>query len=558
MSSKKCTSLRISSKLIALVLVLGICIAGFAWYGIYQAKRIDAEYHRIYTEDMAPTAMASAAGMHFNQSRAVLLRAMLQQDPLEQQQSLERMRELDGQVDVAIQRVMEQAKSAEGKSSMQQLKNQIAHYRQLRTSALQLTPDGKLNEAAFDQAQQEGKSVSSNIEAIYTMASTAGEKEMAAVGDKIAQNILMMVVVVLIVNILAVLVGILFARQLSRRFEKLDWGVGAVASGDLSQEIHASNDDELGRIGRHFDHMRQNMHNAIAEIHMAAEQVAAGAKNVSDASVSLSQGAAEQASSVEELSSSIAEIASQTRSNADNADKANALTAETKGHAEVGNTDMAEMLRAMEDINASSANISKIIKVIDEIAFQTNILALNAAVEAARAGQHGKGFAVVAEEVRNLAARSAKAAKETTDMIEGSITKVNDGRNIAHKTAEAVETSVTNVAEVADLVGSIAKASKEQNLAIEQINQGVLQVSQVVQANSATSEESASASEQLSAQADVLKQTAGKFKLDASVITKTAGQPPKHTETPAAPKAAARPPKPARIALTEEEGFGKY
>jgi methyl-accepting chemotaxis protein len=288
-------------------------------------------------------------------------------------------------------------------------------------------------------------------------------------------------------------------------------------------------------------------------MHAAADQVSAGAKNVSDASVSLSQGAAEQASSVEELSSSIAEISSQTRSNAENANKANELTLQTRQHAQLGDEDMKEMLTAMEAINVSSSSISKIIKVIDEIAFQTNILALNAAVEAARAGQHGKGFAVVAEEVRNLAARSAKAAKETTNMIEDSVGKVNDGQAIARKTAEALQVIVGNVTEVAELVSSITKASNEQNLALEQINQGVLQVSQVVQANSATSEESAAASEELSAQAGRLQETAGQFRLGATTMAVSSAGP----AIPAAP-GSKRSGKVPRIALTEEEGFGKY
>lgn len=256
-----------------------------------------------------------------------------------------------------------------------------------------------------------------------------------------------------------------------------------------------------------------SLNDVLSEMGNAAEQVAAGSRQVSDGSQALSQGATEQASAVEELTSSITQIATQTKQNAVNAGQANELANQARIHADQGNQYMQGMLRSMAEINESSASISKIIKVIDEIAFQTNILALNAAVEAARAGQHGKGFAVVAEEVRNLAARSASAAKETTAMIEGSIAKVADGTKIANETAGALTQIVDGVAKAANLVGEIATASNEQASAIFQINKGVEQVSQVVQTNSATAEQSAAASEELSSQAEMLKEMVESFQL---------------------------------------------
>ena len=293
-------------------------------------------------------------------------------------------------------------------------------------------------------------------------------------------------------------------------------GVVSIAGGDLTVKIQPLSDKDT--LGYALKGMVEMLSQSIIDINIAANNVAAGAKQMSSTSQAMSQGATEQASSLEEISSSMNEIAAQTIQNAENASQANRLAGETKMLAERGNERMAHMVGAMKDINESGRNISKIIKVIDEIAFQTNLLALNAAVEAARAGKHGKGFAVVAEEVRTLAARSARAAKETSDLIEGSVRKADDGTDMAGKTAAALREIVAAASKMTDLVGEIAAASNEQAQGISQITTGLGQVDQVTQQNTAHAEESASAAEELSSQAMVLQQLVSGFMVDERIL----------------------------------------
>lgn len=296
--------------------------------------------------------------------------------------------------------------------------------------------------------------------------------------------------------------------------------IGQISEGNLAISHVAEYKGDFVSISNSLNTILESLNAVLGDINTASDEVTVGSKQVSDGSQALSQGATEQASAIQQLTASVTEVAAKTKENATNAGQANELTLSVKDHAQMGNQHMTEMLEAMEEINDSSNNISKIIKVIDDIAFQTNILALNAAVEAARAGQHGKGFAVVAEEVRTLAARSAEAARETTDLISGSIKKSSRGTEIANNTALALNEIVGGIAKTADIISEIARSSNEQAMGIAQINTGLNQVSQVVQNNAATAEESAASSEELSGQAEMLKAMVGRFKLRSGTSLK--------------------------------------
>lgn len=307
-------------------------------------------------------------------------------------------------------------------------------------------------------------------------------------------------------------------RTLRSYIQDISYMLSNISAGDLTVKTDQEYAGDFTDIKASMQGITASLNDIMSHVNSVANQVSDGSNMVSDSSLALSQGATEQASAIQELTASLQEISAQTSRNADNAAKASELANNAKTNAASGNEQMTEMLIAMDEINESSANIRKVIKVIDDIAFQTNILALNAAVEAARAGQYGKGFAVVAEEVRTLAAKSANAAKETTDMIEGSIRKVEAGMKIANQTARTLGDIVVQVEDAANLVNSISSSSQEQALGIEQINQGVNQISQVVNTNAATSEESAAASEELSSQAQQLKEAISVFKLSEGAI----------------------------------------
>ncbi len=295
------------------------------------------------------------------------------------------------------------------------------------------------------------------------------------------------------------------------RIIEVSKNLATVAGGDLTADIAPLSDKDV--LGLSLQKMTGNLNTMFEEINTASSQVSTGSHQVADGAQALAAGSTEQAASVQELSSSIAEVAERTRENSSKAEQAAKLADTIKSSAETGSGQMNDMMKSVRDINEASQSISKVIKTIDDIAFQTNILALNAAVEAARAGQHGKGFAVVAEEVRNLSAKSAQAAKDTETLIEDSMQKAEQGVRIAGETASSLSSIVSGINESNALITEIARASEEQSMSISQINTGIDQVAKVVQQNSATAEESAAASEEMSSQSAVLQELISQFKL---------------------------------------------
>jgi len=506
------SNLKIKNKLVFSFILLSIFTVIVGAIGIISLNTIKRNNEKMYDEAFKPALELKEVEKNLLEARSNILLIANSSDMASIQKRISDIDFIHLDNNNKLKK-FEENLTADDVEKFEVVKTALQSYRTLRTEYIRLVQIGRIEEAdskltellAADDKVSDALSEFINHKMEYV-------DETNAINSKASKGQLILVIIFVAIGLLSGIgLGIIIANLISRPLKNLLSSANEIENGNLDVDIEVNSRDEVGELGLAFKEMAETLQDLMVRVGEASEQVAEGARQVSNTSMALSQGATEQASSIEELTASLEEILAQTKLNAENADKANNLVEDVKASAESGNQQVKEMLAAMDEINESSSNIYKIVKAIDEIAFLTNILALNAAVEAARAGQHGRGFAVVAEEVRNLAVRSAEAAKETTEMIEASMKKIEAGTKIARQTAGAFSKISLGVTNVAGLVNDIAVASNEQATGISQINQGILQVSNVVQTNSATSEESASASEILSGQADRLKELLSKF-----------------------------------------------
>ncbi len=396
------------------------------------------------------------------------------------------------------------------------LTDQTKDYIEALKLTYQFSMAGDFEAAAHNAANNGGPkfaALRTTVFKLLDLQGVDGSKEYA-IAQSTFERISMSLIAVMIVGaMLASIFGLLLLRSIINPLSEAVEIANRVASGDLTNRIEVNSTNETGRLMQALKTMNDNLVDLIGKVRMSTESISTATGEIASGNTDLSQRTEEQASSLEETASSMEELTSTVRQNADNARQANQLAAGASEVAVKGGTVVGQVVQTMSSINDSSKKIVEIIGVIDGIAFQTNILALNAAVEAARAGEQGRGFAVVATEVRTLAQRSAAAAKEIKELINDSVTKVEEGTRLVDEAGSTMDEIVSAVKRVTDIMSEISAASQEQSSGIEQVNQAVTQMDEATQQNAALVEEAAAAAESMKEQAHALSQAVTVFKL---------------------------------------------
>lgn len=553
--SKKLT---ISYAVVLIFLVVSMIVSAFNLINI--GDRVETFYNGPFTVKGA----ANSLNASFEQMQKSVFRSISTTDTDITQEALDN-------VGVAVTNIQEQLSIIQenfpgDQSIVQRLQDALTELAPHREYVLEQAEQNKNVEAATYMEKNNIpiiKKAQTELTAIIDFANDRADILITDLRDARTRSIVILVILGVASVLISIVFGVYITRSITKPVSEIENAAKMISDGNMNAAISYESKDELGNLSGsmrttvsrlssiiadltrllesmsngNFDiktnaeedyvgdfrpllmtirQMNTGLSSTLGQINESSNQVSAGADQVSSASQALSQGATEQASSIEELAASINEISEKVKRNAQNAQEASLKATDTGGQIMQSNQQMQEMIKAMDEITASSNEIGKIIKTIEDIAFQTNILALNAAVEAARAGTAGKGFAVVADEVRNLASKSSEASKNTAALIENSLNSVRQGAKIADETAQALLSAVDGAKLVTETIEQISEASNDQATSIAQVTQGIDQISSVVQTNSATAEESAAASEELSGQAQMLKNLVSHFKLKES------------------------------------------
>ena len=585
--------LKVKTKLTMLFAIIMILILAFVYMCITSITKMTERHEEVYDEYGAGASYLGEITYNFELMSIKAELIMLTQNEQARENAITIYTNAKTQMQTYIENFRAIMKGEDVTSQTTVISPMITSYVAVLDSMIQQVQNGNvasvMESVEYLSLHEQLDKINVELEKLFDLVYEQGKLEDEAVAARSTKTTVVCTVLSLFMIIFNTIICLYLIKMISTPLTKLKAAADKLALGDVEVDIKRESGDEFGDLSESFAAMAANLqgqaeiakqlatgdrtmnvvprsekdvvgnalqymmveeNHVLSSIKEASYQVTTGSEQVASASQSLAQGSTEQASAIQQITASIDEITQRTKINANDANETNKLVIEAREHAELGNTRMEQMRGAMAEINDSSENISRIIKVIDDIAFQTNILALNAAVEAARAGQHGRGFAVVADEVRTLAGKSAQAASETAELIEDSIRKVAHGSALAEETAEALEKIVASIERVVDLVNSIAIASNDQATAITQIDQAIMQVSQVVQTNSATSEQCAAASEELSAQAARLRDMISRYQLKPAEYSPVA-QPLESMQVPYLTAS-------AQNVISLGEGFGKY